>query len=84
MFSFTGFLRGAGATLVPMISTFTALYLIRIPAATLLSRMIGVNGIWWAEPMGTFVGMLILLWYFRSGKWKGKVVIRKAASEPKE
>jgi putative MATE family efflux protein len=84
MFSFTGFLRGAGATLVPMISTFTALYLIRIPAATLLSGMIGVNGIWWAEPMGTFVGMLILLWYFRSGKWKGKVVIRKAASEPKE
>ncbi|MBL7966476.1 MAG: MATE family efflux transporter [Prolixibacteraceae bacterium] len=79
MFSFTGFLRGAGATLVPMISTFTALYLIRIPMATFLSGIIGVNGIWWAEPMGTFVGMLILLWYFKSGKWKGKVVVRKSA-----
>lgn len=84
MFSFTGFLRGAGATLVPMISTFAALYLIRIPMATFLSGMIGVNGIWWAEPMGTFVGMLILLWYFRSGKWKGKVVVRESAVSNKE
>jgi putative MATE family efflux protein len=78
MFSFTGFLRGAGATLIPMITTFTALYLIRIPMATFLSGIIGVNGIWWAEPMGTFVGMVILLVYFRSGKWKGKVVVKES------
>lgn len=77
MFSLTGFLRGAGATMIPMISTFTALYIIRIPAAKFLSQLMGVNGIWWAEPMGTFVGMIILLWYFRSEKWRGKVVVRK-------
>jgi putative MATE family efflux protein len=77
MFSFTGFLRGAGATLIPMIATFTALYIVRIPAAIFISGLIGVNGIWWAEPMGTFIGMLILLAYYRSGKWKGKVVVRK-------
>lgn len=81
MFSFTGFLRGAGATLIPMITTFTALYLVRIPAATFLSGIIGVNGIWWAEPMGTFVGLIILLIYYRSGKWKGKVVVRKKVAE---
>lgn len=78
MFSFTGFLRGAGATLIPMIATFTALYIVRIPAAIFISGMIGVNGIWWAEPMGTFIGMLILLAYYRSGKWKGKVVVKKS------
>ena len=77
MFSITGFLRGAGATLVPMISTFTALYLIRIPVAKFLSGIIGVNGIWWGEPMGTFIGLIILLIYFQSGKWKGKVVVKK-------
>ncbi len=77
MFTFTGFLRGAGATLIPMITTFTALYIVRIPAATFFSGIIGVNGIWWAEPMGTFVGLLILLIYYRSGKWKGKVVVKK-------
>jgi len=81
MFSFTGFLRGAGATLIPMIATFAALYLIRIPAATFLSGIIGVNGIWWAEPMGTFVGMMILLIYYKSGKWKGKVVVKNATFE---
>ena len=78
MFSFTGFLRGAGATLIPMIATFTALYIVRIPAATFISGLIGVNGIWWAEPMGTFIGMIILLVYYFSGKWKGKVVVRKS------
>jgi Na+-driven multidrug efflux pump len=77
MFNLTGFLRGAGATLIPMIATFTALYLIRIPVATFLSGIIGVNGIWWAEPMGTFIGMMILFIYYRSGKWKGKVVVQK-------
>ena len=77
MFSFTGFLRGAGATLIPMITTFTALYIVRIPIATWLSGIIGVNGIWWAEPLGTFVGLLILLTYYKSGKWKGKVVVKK-------
>jgi putative MATE family efflux protein len=81
MFSFTGFLRGAGATLIPMIATFTALYIVRIPAAIFISGLIGVNGIWWAEPMGTFIGMLILLAYYRSGKWKGKVVVRKRDGE---
>ncbi len=81
MFSFTGFLRGAGATLVPMIATFTALYIVRIPAATFFSGLIGVNGIWWGEPMGTFIGMIILLVYYRSGKWKGKVVVRKSDEE---
>jgi hypothetical protein len=31
--------------------------------------------------MGTFIGMLILLAYYRSGKWKGKVVGRKRDGE---
>jgi Na+-driven multidrug efflux pump len=62
-----------------MITTFTALYVVRIPMATLLSGMIGVNGIWWAEPLGTLVGLSILLIYYRSGKWRGKVVVKKDA-----
>ncbi|MFV0376954.1 MAG: MATE family efflux transporter [Mangrovibacterium sp.] len=78
MFTFTGFLRGAGATLVPMLTTLTALYLIRIPLAWFLSAHIGVNGIWWAEPAGWLIGMIILTVYYYSGKWKGKGVIKAA------
>lgn len=77
MFTIMGFLRGAGATLIPMINTFTALYLIRIPVAYFLSSEIGVNGIWWSEPSGWFIGMCVLIVYYNSGRWKGKVVVRQ-------
>ena len=84
MFTVMGFLRGAGATLIPMINTFAALYLIRIPVAWFLSSKIGVNGIWWSEPAGWLIGMTILIMYFFSGKWKGKVVVKKTVPDMKE
>lgn len=76
MFTIMGFLRGAGATLIPMINSFAALYLIRIPVAYFLSSQVGVNGIWWSEPAGWLIGLVILIIYFRTGKWKGKVVVK--------
>ncbi|MCW0482777.1 MATE family efflux transporter [Gaoshiqia sediminis] len=78
MFTFTGFLRGAGATFVPMLTTLTSLYLFRIPMAYFLSGEIGVNGIWWAEPAGWLAGMTILIVYYFSGKWRGKGVVKGA------
>lgn len=77
MFTLTGFLRGAGATLIPMLTTIASLYLVRIPLAYFLSDHIGVNGIWWAEPASWLLGMFILIIYYYTGKWKGKVVTRK-------
>jgi putative MATE family efflux protein len=77
MFTLTGFLRGAGATLIPMLTTIASLYLVRIPLAYFLSGHIGVNGIWWAEPASWLLGMIILIIYYFTGKWKGKVVTQK-------
>lgn len=77
MFAFTGFLRGSGATLVPMLTTLASLYLFRIPMAYYLSDQIGVNGIWWSEPIGWLAGMIILAVYYFSGKWKGKEVVKR-------
>jgi putative MATE family efflux protein len=77
MFSLTGFLRGAGDTFIPMIATLISLYIVRIPAATFLSNLIGVNGIWWSEPAGWFIGLAIMVVYFRTGRWRGKVVVKK-------
>ncbi len=74
MFTLTGFLRGAGATLIPMLTTIASLYLVRIPLAYFLSDHIGVNGIWWAEPASWLLGMIILIVYYYTSKWKGKVV----------
>lgn len=84
MFAFTGFLRGAGATFIPMVTTLISLYLFRIPVAYFLSGKIGVNGIWWSEPVGWFAGMVILIIYYLSGKWKGKEVVKPSLAPEDE
>ncbi len=78
MFIIHGVLRGAGATLIPMFITLMSLWIIRIPLAVLFSKMMGVEGIWWAIPAGWTAGMVGSLIYYLSGKWKGKGVIKKA------
>ena len=50
MFMTTGVLRGAGATLVPLIVTIASLWFIRIPLASLLSDTMASDMIWDALP----------------------------------
>lgn len=76
MFSFTGLLRGAGATLIPMFITLFSLWLIRIPLAWFLSKHIGVQGIWWSIPIAWFTGMIFLFIYYKMGHWKNKAVVK--------
>jgi Na+-driven multidrug efflux pump len=78
MFVFTGVLRGAGDTLVPMFISLFSLWIIRIPVAYLLSNIpsIGVHGIWWSIPIGWFAGLVVYYFYYRSGRWKKKAIIK--------
>ena len=75
MFSTSGVLRGAGATLVPMITTIFSLWVFRIPGAYLLSQRYGEIGIWWAIPIGWFMGLVMSYAYYLTGRWKNKVVV---------
>lgn len=75
MFSISGVMRGAGDTLIPMFISLIALWIIRIPSAWLLSREFGEVGIWWAMPIGWFVGFILSFIYYLTGNWKKKVVI---------
>jgi putative MATE family efflux protein len=75
MFATTGVLRGAGATVIPMITTVISLWLIRIPGAYFLSQKIGETGIWWAIPIGWVMGLIMAYAYYLTGKWKNKVVV---------
>lgn len=77
MFIINGMLRGAGAMIFPMFSTLVALWGIRVPAAMLLSKSMGVQGIWWSIPIGWSVGMGMSIWYYYSGKWRGKSIFDK-------
>lgn len=65
-----GVMRGAGATLVPMLITILSFWVIRIPLAVFLSDKFGESGIWWSIPMGWSAGFLGSLIYYKSGLWK--------------
>ncbi len=74
MFVINGMLRGAGATIFPMLMTLLSLWLCRIPVATVLSRHMGPDGIWWAIPIAWAIGLAGASYYYFSGRWRGKSV----------
>lgn len=79
MFVINGLLRGAGASLVPMLTSLIGLWLVRIPVAYLLSRTesLGYLGTFWAIPIAWAVGFTLALSYYLSGKWKNKAVVTR-------
>jgi putative MATE family efflux protein len=83
MFVINGLLRGAGDTFVPMFISLFALWLVRIPVAYFMSNnpAIGVHGIWWSIPIGWFAGMVLYYWYYTTGKWKTKGVVKYKSSQ---
>jgi putative MATE family efflux protein len=76
MFIFQGIMRGAGDTLIPMFFSILSLWLIRIPLAYFLSGEIGAQGIWWAIPAGWLIGLSLSFFYYKSGRWKLKTVVK--------
>jgi len=76
LFVVNAVMRGAGDTLIPMFITLFALWVIRIPVSYYLAERMGPTGIWWAVPIGWGVGMLLSYFYYLSGKWKGKSVVK--------
>jgi len=76
MFILNGVLRGAGDTFIPMIITILALWVIRLPASWWLSEDIGSNGIWWGIPIAWVFGVIASYFYYLSGRWKKKAVVK--------
>ena len=76
MFIYTGIMRGAGDTLIPMFFTLISLWIIRIPLAYYLSHRIGASGIWWSIPAGWFIGLVLAFLYYKTGRWKTKSVVK--------
>lgn len=78
MFITSGLLRGAGDTFVPMAISVITLWIIRLPFATIMSGVIGINGIWFAFPAGWVVGAILTYIYYKTGKWNNKGVIKRS------
>ena len=65
----TGALRGAGDTLWPSVMNLVSMWGVRIPAAAILSRSLGLAGVWLA--MACELGLRGLLFLIRllRGRW---------------
>lgn len=64
-----GVLRGSGMMKQFMAATFTDLILRVVLAKVLASSALGVNGIWWAWPVGWCVSAVLSILFYRKGRW---------------
>lgn len=76
-YMYIGILRGAGQSLIPTIATLISLWLARVPAAYLLSHYFGGQNMHWCYAIGWVMGLLILIPYYYSGKWKNGLTLKK-------
>lgn len=78
LFVFSGVLRGAGDTVPAMLITVASLWGVRIPLAQYLSSLpaLGTTGIWLANAVTPVTGLAASYLYYRTGRWKAKVVAR--------
>ena len=71
--SLGGCLRGAGDTVIPMLSAAVGIWGCRIPLAFLLSQRFGLMGIWWAINVDQYARLAITGTKYLTGKWKTQV-----------
>jgi putative MATE family efflux protein len=82
IFVVQGFLRGAGASVAPMVISLVSLWLIRIPIAYFLTEhtQLGYAGIFWSIPVAWLIGLGLSVWYYLSGRWRRNVVAVRIAN----
>ena len=72
---FSGAMRGAGVALTPMLLSTFAIAAIELPAAIILSRTVGLTGVWAAYPI-VFCAMLILQMGYYHLVWRKRAICR--------
>lgn len=80
MQAITGLFRGAGAVIFPMIATFVAMWLGRLPVAKFLSEysdLAGVDVISVSVVVGWAVGTGMVVWYYFYGNWSKKSIFER-------
>ncbi|QOZ30525.1 MATE family efflux transporter [Bradyrhizobium sp. CCBAU 53421] len=72
---FSGAMRAGGTVWMPLFISTLAIALVEVPVATLLSRSIGVSGIWIAYPV-TFATMFLLQMAYYTLVWRKQTIKR--------
>lgn len=71
----SGVMRASGSVLVPTAISICCILAIEVPSAWILSRHIGLNGVWMAYPI-TFVAMLLLQSLYYRLVWRKRKIVR--------
>ena len=72
---FSGMMRASGTVLMPLLISIFAIAVIEVPVAVILSRAIGIEGIWAAYPI-TFAAMFILQMSYYMLVWRKRAIRR--------
>ncbi|MET4154108.1 putative MATE family efflux protein [Bradyrhizobium sp. RT9b] len=72
---FSGAMRAAGVALTPMLLSIFAIVAIELPAAVILSRTIGLKGVWAAYPI-VFCAMFVLQMGYYLTVWRRRAIQR--------
>lgn len=80
-FVITGVVRSTGAVIVPLVTTFIALWCIRTPLAYYLGNQYGLDALWWSFPAGFIVGLAASIVYYIYGNWRQASMVAAPQSE---
>jgi putative MATE family efflux protein len=72
---FAGMMRASGTVLMPLLISIFAIAVIEVPAAVILSRAIGIEGVWAAYPI-TFTAMFFLQMSYYMLVWRRRAIRR--------
>jgi putative MATE family efflux protein len=72
---FSGAMRAGGVALAPMLLSIFAIVAIEIPSAVILSRTVGLDGVWAAYPI-VFCAMLVLQLGYYTLVWRRRPIQR--------
>src|SRR3954464_13406828 len=72
---FSGAMRAGGVALAPMLLSIFAIVAIEIPSAVILSRIIGLDGVWAAYPI-VFCAMFVLQLGYYALVWRRRPIER--------
>jgi putative MATE family efflux protein len=73
--TFSGAMRAAGVALTPMLLSIFAIVAIELPSAVILSRTIGLDGVWAAYPI-VFCAMFVLQMGYYLLVWRKRAIRR--------
>lgn len=73
-----GVIRSSGSVVVPLIVSFIALMIVRIPLASILGSRYGFDAMWWSFPISFAMAAALTAVYYRYGGWKKAKLLEKA------